>query len=109
MKKDFRQALNLRVLHDESASKFFLPLGAEEISVTYTCLNDHLWQIDQVQVPSHLRSMNVHAQVLEYVLELALQEKIQIIPACAYAQSFMKLYQRFQVLIPANLSEIESR
>ncbi|MDP5170544.1 MAG: N-acetyltransferase [Bacteroidia bacterium] len=100
MKKDFRQAFNLRVQHNETDHKFLITLGGDEISVAYDEPKQGAWQITSVNVPTQMRSMNVHAQLLEYVLEHARQEKIEIIPTCAFAKSFIKQNPRFLDMVP---------
>ena len=101
MKKDFRNAFNLRIQHDESEHKFFVTIGQDEVSVSYTPEAKDHWTISQVTVPTQLRSMNIQGRLLEYVLELALQEKMSITPGCAYAQTFILRHPRFQALVPA--------
>ncbi len=98
MKKDFRNACNLRIQHDEIARKFFVTIGADEVSVNYLPQEDHHWNIADVVVPSQIRSMNVHARLLEYVLELALQEKITVYSESAYVKTFILRHPRFQAL-----------
>lgn len=104
MKKDFRNAFNLKVQHDEAASKYFVTIGQDEVSVNYQVTNKNTWSINEVSVPNQVRSMNIHSRLMEYVLELALQEKIMITPACAYAQSFMKRHSRFNALVPEEVT-----
>lgn len=99
MKKDFRNAFNLKVQHNEAAGKFFVTIGQDEVSVKYQASSKDLWTILEVAVPSQVRSMNIHSRLMEYVLELALQEKIMVRPACAYAQSFIKRHSRFESLV----------
>ncbi len=99
MKKDFRQAFNLRVNHDETAHKFTSTMGKDEVMVAYTPLDAATWRIDAVTASPELRSMNIHGRLLEYVLELALQEKINVQPNCAYAKAFINHDSRFQALV----------
>lgn len=100
MKKDFRNAFNLKVRKDDSLNKFFVAVGNDEVSVKYTAESDTHWIIQEVKAPSHIRAMNVHGRLLEYILELAMQEKISISPACAYAQTFITRHPRFETLVP---------
>lgn len=104
MKKDFRNAFNLKVQHDEAAGKFFVRIGQDKVSVNYEATSKDMWTIREVSVPSQVRSMNIHSRLMEYVLELALQEKIVIRPACAYAQSFIKRHSRFESLVPQGVT-----
>ncbi len=104
MKKDFRNAFNLKVQHDEAAGKYFVTIGQDEVSVNYQATSKDAWSINEVSVPSQVRNMNVHSRLMEYVLELALQEKIMITPACAYAQSFIKRHSRFNSLVPEEVT-----
>lgn len=104
MKKDFRNAFNLKVQHDEAAGKYFVSVGQDEVSVACRVESKEAWTIDDVLVPSHLRNMNIHSRLLEYVLELALQEKVIVTPACAYAQSFIKRHRRFEALVPEQIT-----
>lgn len=104
MKKDFRNAFNLKVQHDEAAGKFFVTIGQDEVSVKYHAESKDAWTINEVSVPNQVRSMNIHNRLMEYVLELALQEKVMITPDCAYAQSFMKRHGRFEGLIPEQVT-----
>lgn len=104
MKKDFRNAFNLKVQHDEAAGKYFVTVGQDEVSVNYQVISKDTWSIHEVAVPSQVRSMNIHSRLMEYVLELALQEKITISPACAYAQSFIKRHSRFDALVPEEVT-----
>lgn len=100
MKKDFRNAFNLKVQQDEDQGKFFVTIGQDEVSVRYSPQSETHWSIEEVNAPSQIRSMNVHGRLLEYVLELALQEKMTITPSCAYAQTFIKRHPRFESLVP---------
>ena len=100
MKKDFRNAFNLKVQQDEDQGKFFVTIGQDEVSVRYSPQSETHWSIEEVNAPSQIRSMNVHGRLLEYVLELALQEKMTITPSCAYVQTFIKRHPRFESLVP---------
>lgn len=100
MKKDFRQAFNLRVQHDEQQHKFYISLGGDEVAVQYEPGADNSWHIKSVRVPSAYRSTGAHARLLEYVLELARQDKITVHPDCAYARTYIQGNPRFAELIP---------
>ena len=99
MSANFFKQTNVNVQHDEEKQIFMIPARPENVVLSYES-EANTWRLTDVQIPDELRRMNVGSAIMEYALEKARRDKIQIQPDCAYATNYIARHPRFQTLLP---------
>ena len=99
MSAKFFKQTNVNVQHDEEKQEFVINARPENVVLRYET-EENTWRLTGVHIPDELRRLHVGTAIMEYALEKAKRDKIQIQPDCAYASNFIARHPRFQKLLP---------
>lgn len=90
--QDFNMS-TLTVHHTESENKGMAYVGdylSPRAALTYTLAGKALLIIDHTEVEDSLRGQGVGRQMLDFVVNLARERGLQILPLCPYARAVFK-------------------
>ena len=100
MSSKYLKQNTINVHHDKENHEFYVPLTNGRISVKYEA-EENVWKFTSVDIPQEARRFHIGPRLLEYAIETAKAEKLKILPACAYAQTYLARNPRFQSLLPS--------
>ncbi|MEO0471463.1 MAG: N-acetyltransferase [Bacteroidota bacterium] len=99
MSAKFFKQTNVNVQHNEEAQEFIIEARPDNVVLTYE-QEENTWRLTGVQIPQELRKLHVGPAIMEYALEKARREKVQVQPECAYASNYIARHPRFKKLLP---------
>lgn len=95
----FFKSLKVNVEHEPQNERFLIPFSPRPVSLSYRATEGG-WEITKVEVSQDARKLRMGNTLMEYVLETAKRDKINVWPACSYAKHFFARFPRYQELMP---------
>ncbi|MGH8146826.1 MAG: GNAT family N-acetyltransferase [Rhodanobacteraceae bacterium] len=86
------------VVHDANARRFHAEVGGQRGVLDYA-LRDGVMIITHTGVPSAIGGRGVAAKLTRVALETARREHWKVVPACAYAATFIRRHPEFDDLL----------
>ncbi len=108
MRSRFLKQFTLNVQHDDENQKFLVPLNPDPVTLSYQVEGGNTWKITEVNIPQSARQLHIGPRIMEYALEKALYEKLNVVPVCSYARNYMARNPRFGHLMPKESEETVS-
>ena len=101
MNAKYLKRVTINAQHDTTNNEFFVPLNQGKISIKYV-EEENTWKFMEVNVPQEARTFRIAPRLMEFALETAKYEKMNVVPACPYAKSYLARNPRFKKLLPRN-------
>ncbi|MDI6720973.1 MAG: GNAT family N-acetyltransferase [Candidatus Aenigmarchaeota archaeon] len=88
--REEKKIITDKIIHDETAQKFYIPYEDDEAVLAYTRVNDIL-DVHHVYVPESARDHGIAESLATAAFEYAETNGLKIIPTCPYIKdTFLK-------------------
>lgn len=91
-------ASTLRVTHDAAHQRFTVELDGNTAELAYQ-QQDAVLTITHTRVPDAIGGRGVAAALVEAASGFAGEAGLKVIPACSYADAYMRRHPQFQALL----------
>jgi len=100
---------NAAVYHNEEEHRFELYIEGLRALLTYR-LSPNRIVLLHTEVPEPLEARGLAAKLTRFVLDFAREKRLQVVPLCPYASSFLRKHTEYQDLVSAkDLQKLLSR
>lgn len=86
------------IKHKDSDQTFEISIDGHDAKITYL-LSGNTIVILSTWVPKTISGKGVAAALTKYALEYAKQNKLKVVPKCAYTQAYIKRHKEYKELL----------
>lgn len=88
------------IIDNPDKGRFELMIDGQIVFANYRIEGDTLF-INYVEFPEALRGSGAAGKLMEGIMEIAGRQKLQIVPICGYAGSWIRRHPQYQDLLKA--------
>ncbi|CAD1790051.1 N-acetyltransferase [Xanthomonas arboricola pv. juglandis] len=91
-------AAKVQADHDSAQQRFSVDTDGQHAELAYRLEGERM-TITHTQVPDAIAGRGIAAVLVEAALAHALQQGYTVVPACSYAEAYIRRHQQFQDLL----------
>jgi predicted GNAT family acetyltransferase len=88
------------IIDNPDKGRYELMIDGQIVFANYRIDSDTLF-INYVESPEALRGSGAAGKLMEGIMQIAEQQKLQIVPICGYAGSWIRCHPQYQNLLKA--------
>ncbi|PKV12882.1 GNAT family N-acetyltransferase [Xanthomonas prunicola] len=93
-----REVSTVHAEHDLARQRFDIDTDGHRAELAYRCQGE-IMTITHTQVPDAIGGRGIAAVLVEAALDYARQSGLKVVPACSYADAYVRRHPQFQDLL----------